>query len=169
MPEAEVGALDDGLGVQLVDEHLGDEVDRGQLRELGREGQDEHRVHAQAGHELGAAVVRGEQRRVAAGADDLAGVRVEGDDDGGHSQLPGAVHGMPDDQLVSAVDSVVGADGDDAAPPVLGDVLQATPALHCACSLSKARRTVSVVVRGCLVRRSKGAMPGASGPHRHGL
>ena len=129
--EAEVGALDDGLGVQLVDQDLDDEVGRRQLRELGGERQDQHRVHAQLGHQFGAAVVRGEQRRVAAGAHDLAGVRVEGDDDGGNAQLTGALHGVPDDQLVPAVHPVVGADGDDAAPPVLGDVLQATPALHC--------------------------------------
>ena len=63
-----------------------------QLRELRGEGQDQDRVHAQLGHQLGAPVVRGEQRRVAAGAHDLAGVRVEGDDDRGDAQLARAVH-----------------------------------------------------------------------------
>ena len=75
-----------------------------------------HRV----GHQFGPPVVRGEQRRMAAGADYLAGVRVEGDDDGRHAQFAGPLHGPPDDQLVSAVHAVVGADGDDAASPVLG-------------------------------------------------
>ncbi len=135
--EAEVGALDDRLGVQLVDQDLPHEVGGGQPGELGGEGQDQHRVHAQLGHEFGAPVVRGEQRGVAARADDLARVRVEGDDHRRNAEGAGPVHGVPDDQLVPAVHSVVGADGDDAAPPVLGDVLQATPALHCACSLSK--------------------------------
>lgn len=129
--EAEVGALDDGLGVQPVDEDLRDEVGGRQLGELGGERQDQQGVHAQLRHQFGAAVVRGQQRRVAAGSDDLAGVRVEGDDDGRNAQLTGALDGPADDQLVSAVHAVVGADGDDAAPPVLGDVLQATPALHC--------------------------------------
>lgn len=134
--EAEVRALDDGLGVQLVDEDLHHEVGGRQLRELGGEGEDEQRVHTELGTQLGAAVVRSEQRGVAAGAHDLARVRVEGDHDGGNAQFTGAVHGMLDDQLVSAVHPVVGTDGDDAAPPVLGDVLQATPALHCDRSLS---------------------------------
>ncbi len=129
--EAEVGALDDRLGAQPVDQDLDHEVGRGELRELLGEREDQHRVHAQLRHQFGPAVVRGEQRRVAAGADDLAGVRVEGDDDGGDAQRPGAVHGVADDELVPAVNAVVGADGDDAASPVLGDVLQATPALHC--------------------------------------
>ncbi len=100
--ETEVRALDDGLGVQLVDEDLGHEVGGRQLRELGGEGEDEQRVHTQIGAQLGAAVVRGEQRGVAAGADDLARVRVEGHHDGGNAQLTRAVHGMLDDQLVSA-------------------------------------------------------------------
>ncbi len=130
VPEAEVGALDDGLRVEAVDEDLRDEVGGRQLGELRGERQDQHGVHAQLRHQLGAPVVRGEQRRVAAGADDLAGVRVEGDDDGRDAQLTGALDGAADDQLVSAVHTVVGADGDDAASPVLGDVLQATPALH---------------------------------------
>lgn len=60
--ETEVRALDDGLGVQLVDEDLGHEVGGRQLRELGGEGEDEQRVHTQIGAQLGAAVVRGEQR-----------------------------------------------------------------------------------------------------------
>ena len=73
----------------------------------------------------------------------------------GNAQLTGALHGTPDDQLVAAVDPVVGADGDDAASPVLGDVLQATPALHCdRSSPTRVRSTVSL-------RRSKAAMPGA--------
>lgn len=103
--EAEVGALDDGLGAQPVDQDLDHEVGGGELRELLGEGEDQHGVHPQVRHQFGPAVVRGEQRRVAAGADDLAGVRVEGDDDGGDAQLAGAVHGVPDDQLVSAVDT----------------------------------------------------------------
>lgn len=129
--EAEVRALDDGARLQLVDQHLDDEVGRGQLGELRRERQDQQRVDAEAGHQLGAAVVRGQDRRVAAGADDLARVRAEGDDHRGQAQGAGLGHGPSDDQLVSPVHTVVGADGDDAASPVLGDVLQATPALHC--------------------------------------
>lgn len=129
--EAEVRALDDRLRVQFVHQDLDHEVGRGQFRELFGERQDQRRVDPQLGHQFGSAVVRGEQRRVAAGAHDLAGVRVEGDDDGGNAQLTGALHGMPDDQLVPAVDPVIRTDGDDTAPPVLRDVLQATPALHC--------------------------------------
>ena len=41
-----------------------------------------------------------------------------------------ALHGVADDQLVASVHPVEGADGDDAAPPVPRNFLQATPALH---------------------------------------
>ncbi len=134
--EAEVRALDDGLGAQLVDEDLHDEVRRGEVGELRGEREDQDRVHAQVRHEFGPPVVRGQQGRMGARAQHLLGVRVEGDDHRGQAQFAGAVHGVLNDELVSAVDTVVGTDGDDAAPPVLGDVLQATPALHCDRSLS---------------------------------
>ncbi|MGX1486005.1 hypothetical protein RKD45_005081 [Streptomyces griseus] len=130
VPEPEVGAFDDQLRVELVDEDLHDEVGGRELRERSGERQDQHRVHPEPGHQLGTALVRCEQRRVRAGADDLAGVRVEGDDDRGDAELPRPLHGTADDQLVSAVHPVVGPDGDDAASPVLRDVLQATPAVH---------------------------------------
>ena len=70
-------------------------------------------------HQFGPARVCGEQRRVAARAHHLAGVRVEGHHHRPQPQVPGPLHRPPDDQLVPTVDAVVRADGDDAAPPVL--------------------------------------------------
>ncbi len=149
MPEAEVGALDDDPRVQRVHQHLPDEELRGLLRELGGERQHQHRVHTELRDQLGPARVRREQRRVAARPDDLAGVRVEGHHDRGDAEFAGALDRPPDDQLMSAVHPVERADGDDAASPVPGDLLQATPALHLNRSLFRTVRTF------CTLKRSK--------------
>ena len=65
-----------------------------------------------------------------AGPDHLVRVRVEGDDHDRQAALGCGLRGTGDDALVTAVDAVEHADGDDAGAPVRGHLVRALPPLH---------------------------------------
>ena len=77
-------------------------------------------VDAERLDQLGLARRLGEHRRVRPGPDHLGRVRVERHHHRLHAQLPGPLHGVPDDLLVPPVHAVEDADGDDRAAPATG-------------------------------------------------
>src|SRR5829696_3046163 len=128
--EAEVLPHHHGGRVQLLHHHDVHELGRAQPAELGAEGQHAQHVDAELRHDVGLAAQFGQHRRVGAGTDHLARVRVEGQHHRRQAALPGALHRPPDELLVTAVDAVEDADGHHAATPPRRCVVEATPALH---------------------------------------
>ena len=130
VPEPEVLPDHDERGVQLLDQHVVHELLGGEPGELRGERHHAERVDAERLDQLGLAGRLGQHRRVRAGPDHLGRVRVEGHHHRLHAELPGPLHGVPDDRLVSAVHAVEDADGDHRPAPPAGHRLVPPPPLH---------------------------------------
>ena len=111
VPEPEVGAYDDGDSVQAVDEDFLDELRGGQLRQHGREVQDQHVIGAVLAEQLDPLIERGEHRRLRPGPHHLGRVRVERHDDERCGECVRPLASPAQDELVPTVDAVEDADG----------------------------------------------------------
>jgi hypothetical protein len=148
MAEGEVPPDHDRGRVQALDQHLVGELGGRHAGELDGERQHQERVDAQLGDEVGAPPQAGEPGRMAAGADHLGRVRVEGDQHGGQRAHPRLGDRRGDQLLVSAVHTVEHPDRDDAASPPGRNAVQPTPPLHAAEPTERGGRPAGVVVSG---------------------
>ena len=117
--EAEVLADRDLLGVELLEQDVGDEVLGALLRELLVEGDDDELLHAEAFDHVALDLEGHDQLRRRRRVQDFERVRVEGED------RVGAL----DHRLVAEVDAVEGADRD-VARPRLGVGQRGDPHAH---------------------------------------
>jgi hypothetical protein len=133
MAEPEVLSDDHPRRVQRAeDDQLGERLCR-LVGQLGREGQDEHRVRTGRGQERGPILDRRQRQRSLVGPDDRHGVRVEGD---GHDRQTTEPLGQPSrlgqHMAVAPVYPVEVADRDDARPEVAVDLCEVMPDLNSA-------------------------------------
>ena len=112
MPEQEVRAHPDFGHVQPLDEHRAYERLRIPPRQLRRESDDRHTVHAAARERLELLLVRHQQRRRLVGPDDLRGMRIERHRHRRRSTLFGPAPHALDDFQVATMHAVEIAEGE---------------------------------------------------------
>ena len=128
--EPEVLPHHDYRGVKSLDQDGAHELIGVEPGELQREREHAHGVGAQAGEQLRAAARRTQERRMAAGPDDLIRVRVEGDHHHRQVALPACLRRARDNALMAPVHAVEHANGDDGLAPLCRHLVQAVPAVH---------------------------------------
>ena len=130
VPEGEVVADDHGAGVEGVDDDAPEVLLRGPAGELTVEVDDEHRVDAVARGGDRPLFQRRQGRRDGVGPEEDGGVRVEGDHHRGHTEIARPLHRRGDELLVTPVNAVEDADGDDRARQIGRHLFQSVPDIH---------------------------------------
>ena len=128
--EREILTGDDAGDPQRAFEPLGDEVLRGQRREVAVEMEHDHRVCAGLGEQAFALVERGQAEGGCIGAEMADRVGIEGRDERGATLglCPG--DRAPDHRLVAEMESVEIAERDDSAGKMRGDRSAPVEPLH---------------------------------------
>jgi hypothetical protein len=101
--------------------------ERGQIQS---ERQNADSVNPEFGKKLATLIHRGEQAWMSARTDDLTGMRVEGDDDGGSVQGPGILDRAVDDRAMTSMDTIEDSDAHHRTGLIVRYLGQTIPTLH---------------------------------------